>query len=507
MVKPIIFFIFVFILIGILYIKPTEEGFANSLGYNWNSKNSGTPSVYNNNKDKVQSLPVAQLGVGSIQPSPPPVSDLPSAPSGFQSKESPNPYRNPTLEPAKYIRILAVKEDIQAFFGFQANNIQNSSDPSIQIPLTRARADLSELITVQSVMERNPGLSSRINSKQLDDIVSNLKYLKDIASDLESNALIKEGFQSQSNTRTKPKRPSPRATMKDLKGFQTKLSIELKRLQASGTSDPLTKMRISNLTIIKNDIDDVIKKLQTGFYKPNTVPIFKSDIDKSLPLLGNLNKPLPKLLKKFNLNPAITNLFPGGLSPRDNEQAAQINNILKGYMKSLSEGVSWGVNVNVQYDNPNKYKNSSRSSRSSRASMSTRNKVSGIPGLEYSNDLNITGAKNKKSTNNTKPPLDYKTSNQYSLGLPGTSNFRTFPNPVSGSLDWKKRSSQIVSQIRKRGLDPKQFGAMPENVEVSNDFSWRGYTRMLCSRLNTTTDPGLSVTVGCPPENWLGWRQ
>ena len=48
---------------------------------------------------------------------------------------------------------------------------------------------------------------------------------------------------------------------------------------------------------------------------------------------------------------------------------------------------------------------------------------------------------------------------------------------------------------------------MPANVEVSNDFSWRGYTRMLCSRLNTTTDPGLSVTVGCPPENWLGWRQ
>jgi hypothetical protein len=345
MVRPIVFFIFVFILIAIIYIKPTE-GFTNLLGNTWTTKNAGTPSVYNNKgKDTVPSLPVAQLGVGSIEPGPPPASNLPTAPAGFNSKESPNPYRNPTNEPAKYIRILAVKEELQAFFGFQAQSLEGTSDPSTQIPLTRARADLSELIDVQSVMERNPGLASRINNKQLDDIKSNISYLQRSLSDIKANGPVTEGFKSSNKS---PKAPSnPRATIRELQEFQIKLVVELKRLEVSGTSDPLTRARINNLNVIKKDIDDVIKKIETGFYKKDTVPIFKSDIRNSLPLLGNLNKPLPQLLNKFNLPPAIASLFPSGLSPRDKEQAAQINNVVKGYMKQISEGVSWGVNVNV----------------------------------------------------------------------------------------------------------------------------------------------------------------
>ena len=504
MVRPIVFFMFVFILIGILYIKPTE-GFTNLLDNKWTSKNAGTPTKYNNKGlDTIPSLPVAQLGVGSIEPSPAPPSDLPTAPTGFHSKESPNPYRNPTNEPAKYIRILAVKEEIQAFFGFQVQSLEGSSDPSIQIPLTRARADLSELIDIQSVMERNPGLASRINNKQLDDIKSNVNYLQKSLYDLQANGLVKEGFK---DAPSKPStKSSSRATIRDLQEFQIKLVVELKRLEASGTSDPLTKARISNLTIIKKDIDDTIMKIEKGFYKPETIPIFKSDIKKSLPLLGNLNKPLPKVLNKFNLPPAIASLFPGGLSPKDNEQAAQINNIVKGYMKQISEGVSWDVNLNLKYDNPNKYKQNSEP-HPDYVSKGSYTQATGIPGLKNKGSLKVAGQRKIKSTPNTKAPLKYKTNNTCTSGLPGSSNFRIFPDPVSGTLDWKKRSREIVSQIKKRGLKPEQFGAMNPNVEVSNEFSWRGYTRMLCARLNATTDPGLSVTVGCPAENWPGWRQ
>jgi len=448
MVKPIVFFMFVFILIGILYIKPTE-GFSNVLGNTWTSKNDGTPSIYK--------LPVAQLGVGGIEPSPPPASDIPSAPAGFHSKESPNPYRNPTLEPAKYIRILAVKEELQAFFGFQAHSLEDTSDPITQIPLTRARADLSELIDVQSVIERNPGLASRINNKQLDDIKSNLNYLQSILYDLQANGLIKEGFKNPKS------KDSPRATIRDLQTFQIKLVVELKRLEASGTSDPLTKARINSLTVIKKDLDDVISKIEKGFYKPDTVPIFKSDIQNSLPLLGNLNKPLPKLLNNYSLPPAIASLFPGGLSPKDNEQASQINNIVKGYMKQLTEGVSWGINI--QYDNPNTKKLYPPPDYTSNNSYT---KTSGIPGLDNKTEFKFSGAKTTISTDNTKSPLDYKTNMKYTEGLPGSTNYRTFPDPIAGHLDWKKRSSDIVSQIKKRGLDPKQFGAMPSNTEVYN---------------------------------------
>jgi hypothetical protein len=502
MVKPIVFFIFVFILIGIIHIKPTE-GFANLLGNTWTTKNAGTPSIYNTKENgKVPSLPVAQLGVGSIEPGPPPASDLPTAPAGFHSKESPNPYRNPTNEPAKYIRILAVKEELQAFFGFQAESLESTSDPSIQIPLTRARADLSELIDIQSVMERNPGLASRINNKQLDDMKSNISYLQRSLSDINANGPIKEGFKGSKKS---PKAKSgPRANIRELQEFQIKLVVELKRLEASGTSDPLTKARISNLTVIRKDIDDVISKIEKGFYTKDTVPIFKSDIRNSLPLLGNLNKPLPQLLNKFNLPPAIASLFPAGLSPKDNEQAAQINNIVKGYMKQISEGVSWGIDVNIRYDNPNTRKHEPRPDYKTNSKYTI---TSGIPGINNPGSSTAIGTPINQSTHNTKIPLNYNTNSTYTKGLPGSSNFRIFPDPIVGHLDWKKRSSEIITQIKKRGLRPAQFGAMDPKVEVSKDFSWRGYTRMMCSRLNATTDPGLSTTVGCPPENWIGWRQ
>ncbi len=76
-----------------------------------------------------------------------------------------------------------MKEDLQAFFGFEAPALEAISDPALQIPLTRARADLSELVDVQSVIERNPGLPSRINNKQLNDIAANLRYLRDLNRD------------------------------------------------------------------------------------------------------------------------------------------------------------------------------------------------------------------------------------------------------------------------------------------------------------------------------------
>lgn len=101
--------------------------------------------------------------------------------------------------------------------------------------------------------------------------------------------------------------------------------------------------------------------------------------------------------------------------------------------------------------------------------------------------------------------LNHKTDYGQTPGLPGTSN-RIYPDPVSGSLDWEKRSIEIVKQIKKRGLNPEQFGAISIDTEVDEDFSWRGYTKMMCTRLNATTDPGLASTVGCPPDNWQGWR-
>ncbi len=500
--KALVFFLVVGVILWIV-LSPAKEHFTNLMGVNWNEINAGTPpALYTQLPIKQpKTVAIAEAGVGNIQPSPPSPATLPSAPVSQRSKETPNPYRDPTNEPANYARILQVKEDLQAFFGFQAQMLETTSDPSIQIPLTRARADMKELIDVQSVMERNPGLQSRITMKQLDDIQSNLGYLRATLHDLESSGAIQpqsvEGFTSGSNTT----QTGPRATLKQLQEFQVKVVVEITRLGASGTTDPVIQGRLNTLQRIKDEVDQVITQLQSGAITPETVPIFASDIDKALPALGKPTDPLPNLLRNTGLPPAIANLFPGGLSPKDTEQAKQINNIVKGYMKNIFEGASWGLNLSLQYDNPNVLE-ARRQIAEAEAKQTT-----GIPGVAPASfGPQPQGA--VVETNMVAPAIatQLATDASYDLGLPGLANSRILPPPKSGHLDWKRRVDQIKDQVRRRGLDPKDFGALPDNVEVSKDYSWRGHAQMMCMRLNSTMDPGLATTVGCPPQDWPGWK-
>jgi hypothetical protein len=528
--KALLFLLAAFVILLVVYAKP-KEGFTNLMGVNWTQTNDGTPAALYTSLPVKQpkTVALAEAGVGNIQPSPPSAADLPSAPFSQRSKETPNPYRDPSLEPAKYIRILGVKEDLQAFFGFQAPMLEDRADPSIQIPLTRARADMNELIDVQSVMERNPGLQSRITQKQLDDVQSNLRYLREILHDLETSGAIQptalEGFEDLGATNTVAVPSSaktdqgapvsfsmddgtgPRATLVQLQEFQVKVVVEIKRLEASGTSDPVIQGRLNTLNRIKDDVDQVITQYQNGSLTPDTVPIYASDIEKALPVLGNPSDPLPQLLDKTGLPPAVASLFPGGMSPKDTEQAAQINNIVQGYMKNLFEGASWGLNLMFKYDNPNvlKLKKEVADAQLAATTASPAGITTGLPGIAAT-AAPIVGA--DTSTKVATPAIanQLPTDSGYDSGLPGTSESRMLPEPKVGHLDWKTRSQQIKEQIRRRGLDPKDFGALPDDAIVSKDYSWRGYTQMMCMRLNTTLDPGLATTVGCPPQNWSGWK-
>jgi hypothetical protein len=72
-------------------------------------------------------------------------------------------------------------------------------------------------------------------------------------------------------------------------------------------------------------------------------------------------------------------------------------------------------------------------------------------------------------------------------------------------FDWKQRAKEIEDQVKKRGLNPADFGITPIK-NASPEFSWKGYARMICTRLQATMDPALPVTCGCPPMDWRGWR-
>ena len=77
---------------------------------------------------------------------------------------------------------------------------------------------------------------------------------------------------------------------------------------------------------------------------------------------------------------------------------------------------------------------------------------------------------------------------------------------VASGFDWKTRAKQICENARKMGLNPADFGCMPEGTTVSPNFSWRGYARMICNRLQTHYYTGTDVACGCPPINWPGWN-
>ena len=519
-----IFFLALAVLLVIAFVQQPKEGFQNLMGINWTSMNEGTPKALYTDLPVKQPMTVdlAELGVGNIQPSPPPAGTLPSAPIDQRAKETPSPYINPVVQPARYIQLLGVKEDLQAFFGFQAPILEERNDPAIQIPLTRARADMSELIAIQSVMERNPGLPSRITNKQLDDIRSNLRYLRDALHDLETSGAVRpealEAFQDVKNetthddSRPDDSIPSKRASLTELQDFQIRVVMEITRLGASGTSDPVLQARLNTLNAIKNDLDQVLEQLKSGAITPETVPIFSSDIQKALPVLGNPSDPLPQLLQKNNLPPAIANLFPGGMSPKNTEQANQINNIVKGYMKNLFEGASWGVNLMFKYDNPTALRLQKEANHMTIDVSDERSS-----GLPYYPDfatsaLPTTTPYDSSAQSTSRMPnqqqLNQMTDSSYDNGLPGTSRSRVRPpSSTAGQLDWKQRAQQIKEQVRLRGLNPADFGAIADDAYVSPEFSWRGHAQMMCSRLNTTTDPGLAATVGCPPVSWKGWQE
>ena len=69
-----------------------------------------------------------------------------------------------------------------------------------------------------------------------------------------------------------------------------------------------------------------------------------------------------------------------------------------------------------------------------------------------------------------------------------------------------ERGNFICDSIQKQGMNPKDFGCLRPDEYVSNNFSWRGYAKMICSRLSASMDTGLPDTCGCPPATWPGWR-
>lgn len=480
-------FIALFAVLAIVYcMTNNSEGFETKSG----AKN-GTSSI-------IPVTPDRSINIDKVTPYSMP-NELPVA--GYQqvAAMSPIPYKDTALVKANRQQIESLLETVKSFLAFEAQEISEKSDPAIQLPLQTARSDYQTLQSQSEVLNRNPGIPSTITLTNLNEISSNLAYLQDkvrltgAASTLQIPRYEfsgSEGFRNHTDVASKA----------NLQEFIAKIQGEILRLSASGTNDPVIKSRVAGLTQMKSDVQTIIDQLDKGTLLPSEVPISKKDIDKALPVLGKPSEPLPQLIKTLGLPKGFANALPSTLQ-KDPQTMQQIRTLIDKYGEQLVNGVS--ASFSISYTSPNDAKSNGACDAATR-SKSTIDK-SGFPSMADLN--NVSNAKFMPTGSKTR-----LVSNEIDAEDIVTDPLAQRPMDAGrgpAHFDWMQRAKQIEDQVQKRGLRPADYGINPaiKASDRSKDFSWKGYARMICTRLQADTDSGLPETCGCPPMDWPGWRR
>ena len=510
------------------------------------------------------------LTKGEVQPFAPPNTTLLAPPPGQSASVNSQPATNPAMEKTKAGRIQSVYESMIGFFQTDAPGLQKLGDPSIQLPLSTARSDVGRLKDELDVLSRNPGLESNLTDEDVDAVQANLGYLQNKWR-MSTNALSgspmppTEGFQSGSvsfesyegfqSTATgsgavgsgaaagSGSGATPKAataatgsgaaalpggastpalggsgsgssagsdvTLKDLQDLSLKLNVEVVRLKSSGTTDLNTQSRINVLTSINQAVSDIINEVTSGIRKLKDVPFKRSDLANFLPAMTNMNTAIPDLIKQSGMSSFMNSLFPK-FSVGDISGSVIGKSMFDAYGKDFFKNLSWDVGLS--------YKGQAEQDIArNQASAAADTLASNTSGQSYDDRQASHGP-----SGNTAPEGSYRgimnsivssqtgmTPSYVSAGMGGAPDIskKGAAGPPS-SFDWKERSKQICAQVVARGMDPNDFGCLADPDKMNREsFSWRGYSRMVCDRLNTVYDTSIPFLCGCPPQTWPGWRQ
>jgi len=398
-----------------------------------------------------------------------PSTQILSAPIGQTSDVTSRPFQDPALDKSKYVILYALLQDMHGFKAFELENLEDTSDPSISLPLNTFRGDLQRVEDEVAFLNRNPGIDTTLTVEDVNEIRVNLTYLQKKARYMNTGAI--EGFEDAT--------VSPKATLDDLKSTNTKISTEIARLQASGTTDPSFQARVNILTKIQQQIGNYITQLENNTLEPADVPITKEDLRKFLPQISNPSSPVTQFLNSIQAPSSVSNLFPAYVGG-DISGAALANVLLQNYGK----GLSWDINMKYSAPGGSSLKATTNVPRAQQFQLGSP-QLQMPPSTRGAFDQAIAQIQ-KGETSGVRP---------------------TLPEPPTQQFNWKDRASQICESVRLRGLDPADFGCLDNLSKVGQDFSWRGYAKMVCNRLKTTMDEGLPETCGCPPVDWPGWKQ
>lgn len=432
------------------------------------------------------------------------------------ARNNPLPYDDPALQKTNRARILKLLDDVKGFLAFEAQEIEDKSDPSIQLPLGTLRGDFGRLESEVNVLQRNPGLQPEMTELQIAEIEDNLAYLQRQVrlygmnrpfGDYQWDKIAMSGFknyegftQSQDTTSSNGLTSSTGstvsnglkdtdlATLQELKDFSYRIQGEILRLSASGSTNPITIQRVANLNQLKLNVDEVIRKYEKGDI--TTIPIRESDIKDALPILGNPSSPLPTLLRELSLPSGLANILPANIT-NDPNMTRKINELIDKYAEDFFKGTSAAVNFSVKYTSPREAKIDKDDD-----GFPTTQQLDNASGSPY---IMPNGGYQK-------PGSGFPATLASPSGGAPLKTYEDARDVIIGNFDWKERARQIEEQVRRRGLNPSDFGILPTGSKVSDDFSWRGYTKMICNRLKATPDPGLPESCGCPADSWQGWN-
>jgi hypothetical protein len=272
------------------------------------------------------------------------------------------------------------------------------------------------------------------------------------------------------------------ATLKELEDSLPLIAGELTNLQSTGALDETTQRRISNLQNIQARINDIIKQVKDKQIGESAISIKESEIKALLTAL-NKDTPLPDIMAGGQLNSYLGNILPSNLN-----NDPEVTKTIEDYIKSMTTNLSWYFGFKYTSDAEKK------------AAEGYNRRAGQAPEGEsefFADNFN------KASTGYDHQP-DYHLDKRQT-----TDEFANMPHEACrgpAHFDWKRRSTEICRAIKGRGLDPEDYGCMPEKTEVGSDFSYRGYANMICTRVTTNYDTGLGSLVGCPPLDWPGWR-
>ena len=444
--------------------------------------------------------PVEILAVKDIKPSEGP--SLPSAPFYGISEDRPLPPIDPENEVASVLRMRRLLERLEGFFLSDYKTLEDKVE--FLEPVTNAKALLPRLREEIHFLDANPGMPPTLTTKKIMEGEATLSFLERSARKVTLNEI--EGYANFRNPTVAKKglgrkegfvgasgngQPRTRATVKDLVNFNLRAWAEVQRLGASGTTDPIINARINAINKIRDSMQRVIEDVKYKKISEVDIPVFKEDLERAFPVLADTTKPIPKLLAASQLPPELANILPPGTNPNEKD----IQKLISTYINNILQSTSFSMKLKVDYISPNEVR-VEEAKATSKPNMNTHSEQESI---------NFSPMKTGPKMN-----LTFSDSNGYSVDEvniaandPAEQTKKAKYNP---SLDWKGRTKQICEQIRRRGLDPQDFGCLKESDEVSPTYSWRGHAKMVCSRLGSTPDPALPETCGCPPANWGGWK-